>query len=40
MNYTNILPGGADLFHADGQEDMTLILAFRYFASGPKSTTQ
>jgi hypothetical protein len=27
---------GAELFHADGQTGMKLILAFRYFASAPK----
>ena len=29
---------GAELFHADGQTDMTkLIVVFRYFANAPKN---
>jgi hypothetical protein len=32
-----IRPVGAELFHADGQTDMTkLIVAFRNFANAPK----
>jgi len=27
---------GAELFHADGQTDMTKIVAFRKFAKAPK----
>ena len=33
-----ILPMGAELFHADGQTDMTkLIVAFRNFVKAPKN---
>jgi len=33
-----IRPVGAELFHADGRTDMTmLIVAFREFANGPKN---
>jgi hypothetical protein len=36
-NFTKIRPVGAELFHADGQTDMTkLIVAFRKFAKAPK----
>ena len=32
-----IRPVGAELFHPDGQTDMTkVIVAFRYFANAPK----
>ena len=35
-NFMNILPVGAELFHVDGQRDMTkLIVAFRNFANAP-----
>jgi hypothetical protein len=34
-----IRPVGAELFHADGQTDMTkLIVAFRNFANAPKTS--
>jgi hypothetical protein len=37
-NFMKIRPVGAELFHADGQTDMTkLIVAFRYFANAPKN---
>jgi hypothetical protein len=36
-----IRPVGAELFHADGQTDMTkLMVAFRNFANAPKKTGQ
>jgi hypothetical protein len=36
-NFLKICPLGAELFHADGQTDMTkLIVAFRSFAKAPK----
>jgi hypothetical protein len=32
--YTNIRPVGAELFHADGQTDMTkLMVTFRHFST-------
>jgi len=35
-NFVKIRPVGAELFHADGQTDMTkLIVAFRNFANVP-----
>jgi hypothetical protein len=37
----NIRPVGTELFHADGQTDMTeLIITFRNFASAPKQQRQ
>jgi len=37
-NIMKILPMGAELFHADGQTDMTkLIVAFRNFVKAPKN---
>jgi hypothetical protein len=37
-NLMKIRPLGAELFHADGQTDMTkLIVAFRNFAKAPKN---
>jgi len=37
-NFIKLRPVGAELFHADGQTDMTkLILAFRTFANVPKT---
>ena len=36
-NFIKIRPVGTELFHADGQTDMTkLIVAFRNFAKAPK----
>ena len=36
-NFMKIRPVGGELFHADGQTDMTkLIVAFRNFANAPK----
>jgi len=36
-----IRPVGAELFHADGQTDMTKpVVAFRNFANTPKKPTQ
>jgi hypothetical protein len=35
-NLFKIRPVGAELFHADGQTDMNLIIAFRNFANVPK----
>jgi len=42
-NFTNILPRGADLFHADGRNDRRtdmkqLITAFRNFVVAPNLT--
>jgi hypothetical protein len=38
-NFMNIRPVGAELFHADGQTDMTkLMVPFRNFAKVPKMT--
>jgi hypothetical protein len=35
-NFAEIHPVGAELFHADGQTDMTkLTVAFCYFANAP-----
>ena len=35
-----ISPVGAEMFHADGQADVTkLIVAFRSFANAPKNVT-
>jgi len=37
-NFMKIRPVGAELFHADGQTDMTkLIVAFHNFANAPKT---
>jgi hypothetical protein len=37
-NFMDVRPVGAELFHADGQTDMTkLRLAFRNFANAPKN---
>jgi hypothetical protein len=38
-SFINIRPVGALLFHADGQTDMKLIVAFRNFANAPKKKT-
>jgi hypothetical protein len=36
-NFINILPVGAELYHADGLADMTkLLVNFRNFAKAPK----
>jgi hypothetical protein len=35
-NLLKIRPVGAELFHADWQMDMNLIVAFRNFANAPK----
>ena len=38
-NFMKIHPVGVELFHADGETDMTkLIVAFRNFANAPKTT--
>ena len=38
-NFIKFRPVGAELFHADGQTDMTkVIVAFRNFVNMPKST--
>jgi hypothetical protein len=37
QSFIKSLPVGAELFHAEGQTDMTkLIVAFRNFAKAPK----
>jgi hypothetical protein len=36
-NYMIIRPVGSKLFHADGQTDMNLTVAFRDFANAPKN---
>jgi hypothetical protein len=39
-SFIKILPVGAELFHADGQADMTKsVVAFRNFANAPKIIT-
>ena len=39
--FMHIRPFGAELFHADGQADMTkLMVAFRSFANAPKIDTK
>ena len=35
-NLIKIDPVAVELFHADGQTEMTLIVAFHNFAKGPK----
>jgi len=35
-NFMKIRPVGADVFHADGQTDVKLIIAFSNFANAPK----
>ena len=38
-NFTKIHPVGAELFHADGQTDITtLMVAFRNFVNAPKNS--
>ena len=40
-NIMKICSVGGELFHADGQTDMTnLIVAFRYFANAPKNVKE
>ena len=34
-----IRPVGAELFHADGQTDITKLIAFRNFAKAPNEST-
>jgi hypothetical protein len=35
-----IRPVGAELLHADGQTDMNVTAAFRYFANAPKKDNE
>jgi hypothetical protein len=37
FNFMKIHLVGAELFHADGQKDMQLIVAFRNFANAPRN---
>ena len=38
LNFVTIRPVGAELFHADGQTDVTkLVVAFRKFTKAPKN---